>query len=129
MPDQKLFYVTVEETSQITLAIEAEDAASAESEGLKYVSTSAFLEDLTVTERAADARPADVYVALKDCVKPMTRGVDPVADARDHVRQALRDIINPAHRSKKQEYLDLAKAVLEEFEAEIAARPAAKMGM
>jgi hypothetical protein len=128
MPENKLFYVTVEEVSQITLAIEAEDADAAQDVGLDYVGDSVFLEDLTVTSRTAEARPADVHVALKDCVKPMTRGVDPVADARDHLRKALKDISSPECIPNKQEALDLARAVLEEFAQEAKAkRP--KMGL
>ena len=122
MPDKKRFYVTVEETSQITLEIEAEDAEAAEEVGLGYVGDSVFLEDLTVTRRTAEARPADVHVKLKECVKPMTRGLDPVADARDHLLKALKDISSPECIPDKQKVLDLAQAVLEEFATKIKAK-------
>jgi hypothetical protein len=128
MSEKELFYVDVEERAYITIAIEAEDAIEAADLVEDYVVGNVFPCEMTFADRSVIAYPVDNYDGMADGVVLMDKGQDPLADATAHLRRAIQDVIGH-HGLSREDILGAAKAVVEELEAGIAAKPAVKIGV
>lgn len=128
MPEKELFYVDVEERAYITISIEAEDAIEAADLAEEYAIKNVFPCEMTFADRSVIAYTANTYEGLEGSAVPMDKGQDPLADATAHLRRAIQDVIGHYGLSR-EDILGAAKAVVEELESQIAAKPAVKMGV
>lgn len=128
MAGTQLFYVDVEEVTNIFIAVEAVNEAAAQKLAEEYVTGHVYPSEMRFLDRSSGVYFAEEAYELEDEVVHMDKGADPFAAATAHLRQAIRDIVGRSGLSK-EDIVGAAKTVLKEFEAEGAVRPAANMGM